>query len=44
MRRRLGVKLQVIEVEVPDPDLEGVFRTMVKDRIGGFVSRGDPAQ
>jgi putative tryptophan/tyrosine transport system substrate-binding protein len=38
----LGVKLQVIEVKVPDPDIEGVFRTMVKDRVGGFIIEATP--
>ena len=40
--KALGVKLQVIEVKVPDPDIEGVFRTMVKERVGGFIIEATP--
>ena len=40
--KALGVKLQVIEVKVPDPDIDGVFRTMVKERVGGFIIEATP--
>jgi putative ABC transport system substrate-binding protein len=40
--KALGVKLQVIEVKVPNPDIEGVFRTMVKERVGGFIIEATP--
>ena len=35
---RLGVKLQLIEVNNPEPDLEGAFRVMAKERIGGLIT------
>jgi ABC-type uncharacterized transport system substrate-binding protein len=34
----LGVKLQLVEVKTPDPDLEGAFRLMAKERIGALVT------
>jgi putative tryptophan/tyrosine transport system substrate-binding protein len=34
----LGVKLQLIEVKFPDPDLEGAFRVMAKERIGAVIT------
>ena len=34
----LGAKLQLIEVNIPDPDLEGAFRVMAKERIGGLIT------
>jgi putative ABC transport system substrate-binding protein len=34
----LGVKLQLIEVRTPNPDLEGAFRVMVKGRIGALIT------
>ena len=34
----LGVKLQLIEVKFPDPDLEGAFRAMAKERIGALIT------
>jgi len=34
----LGVKLQLIEVKLPDPDLEGAFREMAKHRIGALIT------
>ncbi len=33
----LGVKLQVVEVNDQNPDFDGAFRAMVKERIGGLV-------
>jgi putative ABC transport system substrate-binding protein len=38
----LGVKFQAIEVKAPNPDFEGAFRFMVKERIGGLVTEGPP--
>jgi putative ABC transport system substrate-binding protein len=34
----LGVKLQLVEVKIPDPDLDGAFKVMVKERLGGLVT------
>ena len=34
----LGVKLQLMEIKLPDPDLEGAFRTMVKQGIGALIT------
>jgi putative ABC transport system substrate-binding protein len=34
----LGVKLQLIEVKTPNPDLEGAFRVMAKERIGALMA------
>jgi putative ABC transport system substrate-binding protein len=34
----LGVKIQLIEVKTPDPDLEGAFRIMVKEHIGSLIT------
>src|SRR5262249_47326845 len=36
--KALGVQLQLIEVKAPNPDLEGAFQVMVKERVGGLVS------
>jgi putative ABC transport system substrate-binding protein len=33
-----GAKLQLIEVNIPDPDLEGAFRVIAKERIGGVIT------
>jgi putative ABC transport system substrate-binding protein len=38
----LGVKLQLVEVKAPNPDLEGAFRVMVKERIGALVTSPAP--
>jgi putative ABC transport system substrate-binding protein len=38
----LGVKFQAVEVKAPNPDFEGAFRFMVKERIGGLVTEGPP--
>ena len=40
--KTLGVKFQAIEVKAPNPDFEGAFRYMVKERIGGLVTEGPP--
>jgi putative ABC transport system substrate-binding protein len=34
----VGVKLQLVEVKNPDPDLEGAFRLMVKERLGALIT------
>ena len=34
----LGVKLQLVEVKTPNPDLEGAFRVMVKERVGALIT------
>jgi putative ABC transport system substrate-binding protein len=38
----LAVKLQLVEVKAPNPDIEGAFRGMVKDRIGALVTSPAP--
>jgi ABC-type uncharacterized transport system substrate-binding protein len=38
----LGVQLQSVEVKAPDPDIEGAFRNMVKERIGAVVTSSSP--
>jgi putative tryptophan/tyrosine transport system substrate-binding protein len=40
--RILGVKLQSVEVKAPNPDLEGAFRVMVKERIGAVITATGP--
>jgi putative tryptophan/tyrosine transport system substrate-binding protein len=34
----LGVKLQLVEVTTPNPDLDGAFRVMAKERIGALIA------
>ncbi len=38
----LGVKFQAVEVKAQNPDFEGAFRFMVKERIGGLVTETPP--
>ena len=38
----LGVKFQLIEVKAPNPDFEGVFRVMAKERIGALITSPAP--
>ena len=38
----LGVQFRLVEVRAQNPDFEGAFRTMSKDRIGGLVTEGPP--
>jgi putative tryptophan/tyrosine transport system substrate-binding protein len=38
----LGVKLQLVEVTIPSPDLEGAFRVMAKERVGGLMTGSGP--
>jgi putative ABC transport system substrate-binding protein len=40
--KALGVKLQVLEVKAPNPNIEEVFQTMVKERVGGFIIEATP--
>jgi putative tryptophan/tyrosine transport system substrate-binding protein len=35
---KLGAKLQLIEADSREPDLEGAFRLMAKERIGGLIT------
>jgi putative ABC transport system substrate-binding protein len=37
-----GVKLQVVEVNTENPDFDGAFRIMVKERIGGLINGAGP--
>ena len=41
--KALGVQFQAVEVKAPDPDFEGAFRFMAKERIGGLVTEGPPS-
>jgi ABC-type uncharacterized transport system substrate-binding protein len=34
----LGVKLRLLEVKVPNPDLEGTFQVIAKERIGALIA------
>jgi putative tryptophan/tyrosine transport system substrate-binding protein len=38
----LGVKLQLVEVKPTNPDLEGAFRVMVRERIGALITSPSP--
>jgi putative tryptophan/tyrosine transport system substrate-binding protein len=38
----LGVKFQLVEVKAQDPDIEGAFRVMVKERIGAVITSPSP--
>ncbi len=40
--KALGIKFQLVEVKASNPDLEGAFRLMVKEGIGGLVTEGPP--
>jgi len=40
--KALGVQFQAVEVKAPNPDFEGAFRFMAKERIGGLVTEGPP--
>jgi ABC-type uncharacterized transport system substrate-binding protein len=41
--RALGVEFQAVEVKAPNPDFEGAFRFLAKERIGGLVTEGPPS-
>ena len=36
--KALGVKLQVLEVNEQNPDFDGAFRVVVKERLGGLIT------
>jgi putative ABC transport system substrate-binding protein len=38
----LGIKFQLVEVKALNPDIEGAFRLMVKERIGALVTSPAP--
>ncbi len=38
----LGVQLLSVAVKTPNPDFEGAFRTMTKERIGGLITSPGP--
>jgi putative ABC transport system substrate-binding protein len=40
--KTLGVTFQAVVVKAPNPDFEGVFQFMVKERIDGLVTEGPP--
>ena len=40
--KALGVKFQLVEVKAQDPDLDGAFRVMVKERIGAVIASPGP--
>jgi putative ABC transport system substrate-binding protein len=40
--KTLGVTFQAVEVKAPNPDFEGAFELMVKERIDGVVTEGPP--
>jgi putative tryptophan/tyrosine transport system substrate-binding protein len=40
--KSFGVKFQLVEVKAQDPDIDGAFRLMVKDRIGAVIISPSP--
>ena len=40
--KALGVQLRVIDVKASNSHIEGVFQTMVKERIGGLITEATP--
>ena len=36
--KTLGVKFQLVEVKAANPDFDGAFRAMIKERIGAVVT------
>jgi putative ABC transport system substrate-binding protein len=38
----LGVKLQLVELNAQDPDIDGAFRLMAKDRLGALLTSPAP--
>jgi putative ABC transport system substrate-binding protein len=40
--KALSVQFQLIEVKIPNPDLEGAFRVMAKDRFDALVTSSSP--
>jgi putative ABC transport system substrate-binding protein len=39
----LAIKFQLVEVKAQNPDIEGAFRLMVKERIGALITSPSPA-
>jgi putative tryptophan/tyrosine transport system substrate-binding protein len=40
--KTLGVKFQLVEVKGQDPDIDGAFRVVVKERIGALITSPSP--
>jgi len=40
--KTLGVKFQLVEVKAQDPDIDGAFRVMVKERVGALITSPSP--
>ena len=40
--KSLGVKFQLIEVKAANPDLDGAFRVIIKERIGAVITSPSP--
>ena len=40
--KAFGVQFKSVEVRAPNPDLEGAFRDMAKERIGGLITSPSP--
>jgi putative ABC transport system substrate-binding protein len=40
--KALGVQIQLVEVKAPNPDIEGAFRAIVKERIGALITSSSP--
>jgi putative tryptophan/tyrosine transport system substrate-binding protein len=40
--KTLGVKFQLVEVKGQDPDIDGAFRVMIKERIGAVITSPSP--
>ena len=38
----LGIEFLSVAVKGPNPDIEGAFRTMIKERLGAFVTEAPP--
>src|SRR5262249_32022168 len=41
--KALAVKVQYVEVETQNPNIQGVFQTIIKDRIGALITEASPA-
>jgi putative ABC transport system substrate-binding protein len=41
--KALGVQLQLIDVKASNSHIESIFQTMVKERIGGFITEATPS-
>jgi putative tryptophan/tyrosine transport system substrate-binding protein len=40
--KALGLTFQLVEVKAPNPDFDGAFRVMIKERIGALVTSPGP--